>query len=140
MTLCPVAAACLDACWLGELSQHPMCPHSAHRRRWNHHPLGDARHSTQPSPLGLEAGLIPCVFFFILMSFPLPGSQRGFQATSRTLPIPPFSAAACASAASLRCSFLLTGIVSLPSRTASAMNSSVCLSKWENTCCTITAG
>src|SRR5271167_1207463 len=36
-----------------------MCPHSAHRRRWNHQPFGDARHSTHPSPLGFEAGLIP---------------------------------------------------------------------------------
>jgi hypothetical protein len=24
------AATCLDACWLGELSQQPMCPHSLH--------------------------------------------------------------------------------------------------------------
>src|SRR5580704_10326499 len=61
---CPVAAACLDACWLGELSQHPMCPHSAHLRRLNHQPFGDARHSTHPSPLGFEEGLIPCRPFF----------------------------------------------------------------------------
>ena len=26
---CPVVAACLDACWLGELSQQPMC-HTSH--------------------------------------------------------------------------------------------------------------
>src|SRR5271170_6685375 len=42
-----------------------MCPHSAHRRRWNHQPFGDARHSTHPSPLGFEAGLIPRRSFFI---------------------------------------------------------------------------
>src|SRR5579872_914433 len=62
---CPVAAACLDACWLGELSQQPICPHSAHRRRCSHQPLGEARHSTHPSPLGFEAGLIPRLSFFI---------------------------------------------------------------------------
>src|SRR6202041_2676762 len=72
---CPVAAACLDACWLGELSQHPMCPHSAHRRRWNHQPFGDARHSTHPSPLGFEAGLIPRRLFFI-SDFPFASSVR----------------------------------------------------------------
>src|ERR1700723_1404945 len=71
---CPVAAACLDACWLGELSQHPMCPHSAHRRRWSHQPLGDARHSTHPSPLGFEARLIPRWSFVIFgVSFELSG-------------------------------------------------------------------
>jgi hypothetical protein len=62
---CPAVAACLDACWLGELSQHPMCPHSAHRRRCSHQPFVDARHSTHPSPLGFEAGLIPRRSFFI---------------------------------------------------------------------------
>jgi len=46
-----VVALCFDACWLGELSQQPMWPHSAHRRRCNHHPP-EARHSTQPVPLG----------------------------------------------------------------------------------------
>src|SRR5208283_2602744 len=31
----------------------------------NHQPFGDARHSTHPSPLGFEAGLIPRWAFFI---------------------------------------------------------------------------
>src|SRR5580704_227538 len=47
-----------------------MCPPSAHRRRGSHQLLGDARHSTQPSPLGFEAGLIPRKAFFIWY-FPL---------------------------------------------------------------------
>src|ERR1700683_2896468 len=59
---CPVAAACLDPCWLGELSQHPMCPHSAHRRRCSHQPP-DSRHSTQPVPLGGTAESIEFVMF-----------------------------------------------------------------------------
>ena len=33
-----------------------MCPHSAHLRRCNHHPPR-AKHSTQPVPLGLAAGV-----------------------------------------------------------------------------------
>jgi hypothetical protein len=34
------------ACWLGELSQHPTCPHAAQRRRCSHQPgVGSARHS-----------------------------------------------------------------------------------------------
>src|SRR5579871_199378 len=75
---CPVAAACFDACWPGELSQHPMCPHAAHRRRWNHQSFGDARHSTHPSPLGFEARLKPRRSFFIFdLSFSmLPALQR----------------------------------------------------------------
>src|ERR1700723_1871658 len=79
---CPVAAACLDACWLGELSQHPMCPHSAHRRRWSHQPLGDARHSTHPSPLGFEAGLIPRAAFFI-SDFPFVALVRNKMLSQR---------------------------------------------------------
>jgi hypothetical protein len=75
MIVCPVSAACLDACWLGELSQQPMCPHSAHRRRWNHQPFADARHSTHPSPLGFEAGLIPRRSLFI-SRFPFVPSIR----------------------------------------------------------------
>ena len=54
----PVSAACRVACWLGELSQQPMCPRSAQRRRCNHHPSA-ARHSRQPVPLGVETGLMP---------------------------------------------------------------------------------
>src|ERR1700729_2891703 len=34
-----------------------MCPHSAQRRKCSHQPPL-AKHSTQPSPLGLTAGLI----------------------------------------------------------------------------------
>src|SRR6185312_1254163 len=41
-----------------------MCPHSAHLRRWNHHPP-KAKHSTQPVPLGLAAGLIPSLLDFM---------------------------------------------------------------------------
>jgi hypothetical protein len=53
-----------DACCLGELSQQPMCPHSAHLRRCNHHPPR-AKHSTQPVPLGSTAGMIPSLSDFI---------------------------------------------------------------------------
>jgi hypothetical protein len=41
-----------------------MCPHSAHLRRCNHHPP-KAKHSTQPVPLGLAAGLMPSLSEFI---------------------------------------------------------------------------
>ena len=41
-----------------------MGPHSAHLRRWNHHPPR-AKHSTQPVPLGSAAGLIPSLSDFI---------------------------------------------------------------------------
>src|SRR5271168_1879370 len=54
----PVVALCFDACWFGELSQQPMWPHSAHRRRCSHHP-SVAKHSTQPVPLGFAYKFIP---------------------------------------------------------------------------------
>src|ERR1700728_4884155 len=57
MTLCCVVLAWAVACWLGEVSQHPMWPHCAQRRRCNHQPLL-ARHSSQPVPLGGTAGAI----------------------------------------------------------------------------------
>src|SRR5580704_7960277 len=60
MNGCPVAAAWADACWAGEVSQHPMCPHWAHRRRCTHHPWA-ASHSTHPVPLGGTDGSIPAV-------------------------------------------------------------------------------
>src|SRR5262245_48793700 len=44
-----------------------MCPHLAHRRRWNHQPSGVARHSRQPSPLGSAVGSI--AGFVIAMPF-----------------------------------------------------------------------
>src|SRR5271169_5748012 len=44
-----------------------MWPHSAHRRRCNHHPPAP-EHSTQPVPLGLTAGLIPSLSDFISSS------------------------------------------------------------------------
>lgn len=34
MTGCPIARACLLACWLGELSQQSVTPHSWHVRKW----------------------------------------------------------------------------------------------------------
>ena len=46
-----------------EPSRQPMYPHSAHLRRCNHHPPR-AKHSTQPVPLGLAAGLIPSLSDF----------------------------------------------------------------------------
>lgn len=48
---CPVDRQCADACRASESSQHPMCPHAAHRRRCTHHPPS-ASHSTHPEPLG----------------------------------------------------------------------------------------
>src|SRR4051812_20257767 len=59
-----VEALCFEACWFGEVSQQPMCPHSTHRRRCNHHPF-IAEHSTQPVPLGLTAVLMPSLSAFI---------------------------------------------------------------------------
>src|SRR5215467_8302317 len=50
-----------------------MCPHSAQRRRCSHQPPV-ARHSTHPSPLASDAGLIPrqCVgCFFIGCTAPI---------------------------------------------------------------------
>jgi hypothetical protein len=35
---CPVSRKCAEACWDGELSQHPTCPQSAQRRRCTHQP------------------------------------------------------------------------------------------------------
>src|SRR5215467_7991853 len=60
MTWCPVAFAWLVACCDGELSQQPMCPHIAHRRRCSHQPPA-ASHSAQPVPLGGTAGSMPSV-------------------------------------------------------------------------------
>ena len=50
---CPVAWKCLVACWLGELSQHPTCPHSTHSRRCTQVPPL-ARHSWHPGWFTLE--------------------------------------------------------------------------------------
>ena len=66
--------------------------------------------------------------------------QQRVQGTSKIFPTPPFSAIAWALAASLSGSFRLIGITSLPSRTASPMNSSVFLSNFENTCTAFTDG
>ena len=60
---------------IGALSQQP---HSAHLRRWNHHPP-KAKHSTQPVPLGSAAGLIPSLSDFI-------GSSLIFSCSSSALP------------------------------------------------------
>src|ERR1700689_309108 len=65
----PVLALCFDACWFGELSQQPMWPHSAHRRRCSPHP-SVARHSTQPVPLGFTFKLIPSRSLFMLPTPP----------------------------------------------------------------------
>src|ERR1700730_5620425 len=58
-----------------------MWPHWAHLRRCNHHPPR-AKHSTQPVPLGLAAGLIPSLSDFIGSSltsfcFSCPSSTGG---------------------------------------------------------------
>lgn len=55
---CPLDWAWAVACWAGEVSQHPMWPHSAQRRRWSHQP-DVASHSTQPVPLGGTETSIP---------------------------------------------------------------------------------
>ena len=52
---CPDSRQCADACRANESSQHPTCPHAAHRRRCTHQPPA-ASHSTQPAPLGGTAG------------------------------------------------------------------------------------
>ena len=54
----PVLALCFEACWFGELSQQPICPHAAHLRRCSHHPPV-AKQSTQPVPVGFAVGLMP---------------------------------------------------------------------------------
>src|SRR6476619_2712046 len=54
----PALAACCRACWLGEESQQPMCPHCAHRRRWNHQPPLSSQ-SAHPVPLGGADGSMP---------------------------------------------------------------------------------
>jgi hypothetical protein len=60
-----VLALCFEACWFGELSQQPICPHSAHLRRCSHHPPV-ARQSTQPVLDGFDAfsqiTVSPCSF------------------------------------------------------------------------------
>ena len=53
-----MATACALACCDGELSQQPICPHWAHRRRWNHHPPAVSQ-SAQPLPLGDLVGSTP---------------------------------------------------------------------------------
>src|SRR3954453_6886801 len=54
MNGCVDSLACAVACCDGDVSQQPMWPHRAQRRRWNHQPPV-ASHSTQPVPLGLAA-------------------------------------------------------------------------------------
>src|SRR5260370_24391265 len=70
MNGCPVAVACAVACCMGEVSQQPMCPHWAHRRRCTHQPPA-ASHSTQPSPLGGTEGLIPALSSSLIQCLPL---------------------------------------------------------------------
>ena len=47
---------CLLACWERDVSQQPIRPQCAQRRRWNHQPWGVARQSTHPVPLGGVVG------------------------------------------------------------------------------------
>jgi hypothetical protein len=54
----PVSRKCVVACWFGDVSQQPMWPHLAQRRRCNHH-WPAARHSTHPVPLGMARGSMP---------------------------------------------------------------------------------
>src|SRR5215467_16023520 len=56
----PVDLKCALACCEGEVSQHPICPHCAQRRRCTHQPP-TASHSTQPVPLGGTAGSTACI-------------------------------------------------------------------------------
>src|SRR3569833_1694520 len=60
MTGRPESRAWARACWDGEESQQPLCPHWAHRRRCNHQPPGFS-HSTQPGPDGGTRGAMPGV-------------------------------------------------------------------------------
>ena len=51
----PDPVACAVACWDGEVSQQPMWPQEAQRRRCTHQPPA-ARHSAHPVPLGGTVG------------------------------------------------------------------------------------
>src|SRR5580658_5526223 len=75
MTGCPDALACAVACWLGELSQHPMCPHSVHLLRCSHQPPA-SRHSTQPVPLGGTSGSKALVIFGPPATFPVTVGEK----------------------------------------------------------------
>ncbi len=75
----PVAAACALACWDGEVSQQPMCPHRAQRRRWNHQPPCSS-HSAQPVPLGGTVTSIGSAVTCTLL-FPPPGFRTRFVAS-----------------------------------------------------------
>src|SRR5216683_6811719 len=75
MNGCPVSAACAVACCMGEVSQQPMCPHCAHRRRCTHQPPA-ASHSTQPSPLGGTEGSIPAISDMLAFLRILPGERQ----------------------------------------------------------------
>src|SRR6266567_9586058 len=77
MNGCPVAEACAVACCMGEVSQQPMCPHCAHRRRCTHQPPA-ASHSTQPSPLGGTDGSIPAISLMSALLRILPGDREPY--------------------------------------------------------------
>src|ERR1700679_3457736 len=63
---CLVSWKCAGACFMGESLQQPTCPHSAQRRRCSHQPLPDAKHSTQPVPLGFTVGLTPSILLGVI--------------------------------------------------------------------------
>ena len=97
---CPVAAALLRSHVDSENCHSIRCVHTPHTEGdETAQPLGDVRHSTHPSPLGLEAGLIPRAAFFI-SDFPFVALVRNRRSNrQQDLPDSPFSAAARASAA-----------------------------------------
>src|SRR5208283_4886179 len=61
----------------------------------NHQPFGDARHSTHPSPLGFEAGLIPRWSFFI-SNLPSVSWQAGLASSASHPQRPEFGTASSA--------------------------------------------
>src|SRR5262249_46651970 len=80
---CPVFRKCLVACWFGELSQHPTCPHVRQSRRCTHRdPV--ASHSSQPRALGVTVRIASsCSHASAIGSSP---AARGVAATRPDVP------------------------------------------------------
>src|SRR4051812_38497081 len=65
-----------------------MCPHWAHRRRWNHQPPS-ASHSTQPGPLGGTLGSIPVGALTRSVHQSNSSERKGFLATRLSVAMRP---------------------------------------------------
>src|SRR5688572_18705873 len=83
MTGCLLAAACFDACRLGELSQHSVVPHSWQVRRWTHdapiltHSSHSRRRGCLISVMALICEQIPPAIMVSCMRLPPPTPLRG---------------------------------------------------------------